>query len=87
MRRQTRPVFFFGQILPESSLISLNTGKPNDCRSGITNGRLAMNTRWLASLLLTATLLGACGGGGGNSGPPPIQDTWDQMTWDTGTWA
>jgi hypothetical protein len=34
--------------------------------------------------------LSACGGGGGGDSapqPPPVQNTWDQMNWDTGTWA
>lgn len=34
--------------------------------------------------------LSACGGGGGDGGPPPpppVENTWDQMSWDTGVWA
>lgn len=30
----------------------------------------------------------ACGGGGSSGQPPPaIQNTWDNITWDQGTWA
>lgn len=48
----------------------------------------AIRTLYAITLLLG---LSACGGGGGgDSGPPPpppVQNTWDQMNWDTGTWA
>lgn len=44
-----------------------------------------------AFLALTLLLgLSACGGGGGDGGPPPpppVENTWDQMSWDTGVWA
>lgn len=37
--------------------------------------------------LLLVLGLTACGGGGGGNPAPATQDTWNDLTWDQGTWA
>ncbi len=46
--------------------------------------------RAICALTLLLGLSACGGGGGGDSGPPPpppVENTWDQMSWDTGVWA